>query len=256
MMWAGPQPQSRGERLHIVDRIVGDLHRTHGDALKAIALYGSLGRGVDGAYSDIELWCVLTTPGVDRCEEWVYGANKAEVDIYGEDVMRARAAEVTLMWSLQQGELMNCRPLFGDRAFFRELQILVMSPPKPVFDAVIAETMVDEFFEWMGKLRNGIARDDLTFLPITAAYFVRYLALIAALVHRHIYSTGNAMMREVLALPTLPEGYAVLVEMVVAGELRDKMRVAAAIEATWAGLRSWLAQHDIEVEARNTWPWA
>lgn len=255
-MWAGPQPQSRGERLQMMDRIVADLHRTYGDAIQAIALYGSLSRGTDGDYSDIELWCVLSIPGLEKCEEWVYGPNKAEVDLYGDDVMRARAVEVSPMWSLQQGELINCRPLFGDRAYFTELCRLVMSPPKQVFDNVIAEMVVGEFFEWMGKLRNGVARDDLAFLSITACNYTLHLALMAALVHRHIYSTSSALMKEALALPTLPDGYVELGRMVMAGELHDKMKVAAAIERTWTGIGPWLAQHEIPLDERMAWPWA
>lgn len=254
-MWSGPQPQSHLQRMKMVDRIVADLHRTYGDTIKAMALYGSLSRGTDGEYSDIELWVVLATPGVDATAEWVYGDNKAEVDIYGDDVMLGRAVEVGSRWALEKGELMNNRPLFGERAYFERLRQLVMSPPKEQFDDVIAEMVVGEFYEWMGKLRNGIKRDDLAFLPITTCNWTLHMALMAALVHRHIFSTSSALMRETLALPTLPAGYPELATMVMAGELQDKARVAAALEASWTGIGPWLAQHGITFEARNVWPW-
>lgn len=254
-MWSGPQPLSRLERMKTVDRIVADLHRSYGDTIKAMALYGSLGKGTDGEYSDIELWCVLTTPGVDTTAEWVYGDNKAEVDIYGDDVMLAGAAEVTSRWALEKGEFMNNRPLFGDRAYFDHLRELVMAPSKKQFDDVIAEMVVGEFYEWVGKLRNGVARGDLAFLPITACNWALHMALTAALIHRHIFSTSSALMQETLALPTLPAGYPELAAMVTAGELHDRTKVAAALEASWAGLGPWLAQHGIEFETRNAWPW-
>jgi kanamycin nucleotidyltransferase len=131
-----------------------------------------------------------------------------------------------------------------------------MSPPKKAFDDVVAEMVVGEFFEWMGKLRNGVARNDLDFLPITTCNFTLHLALMAALLHRHIYTTSSSLMREALALPTLPEGYRELAGMVIAGQLHDKLRVAAAIEATWAGFGPWFAQHEIEFDGRVGWPWA
>src|SRR5215217_6373112 len=110
-MWNGPQPQSRADRLQIVDRIVADLHRSYGDQIKAMALYGSLARGSDGDYSDIELWCVLKTPdlekGLKKREEWVYGPSKAEVDLYGEEEMRADVLEVGEMWALEKGAFIN-----------------------------------------------------------------------------------------------------------------------------------------------------
>jgi kanamycin nucleotidyltransferase len=131
-----------------------------------------------------------------------------------------------------------------------------MSPPKHVFDEVIAELVVGEFFEWVGKIRNGVARDDLMLLPITACDFTLHLALMAALVHRHIYTTSKSIMREALALPTLPAGYAELVGLVTAGKLDDKARVVAALEATYRGIGPWLAQHDVELASHTQWPWA
>lgn len=255
-LWHGPQPQSRADRLQIVDRIVADVHRTYGDTLQAMALYGSVGRGSDGDYSDIEIWCMLSTPGVDTSEEWVYGPNKVEVDFYGEDVIRARAVEVSSDWPLQQGDWVNNRPLFGDRAFFLELRELVMSPPKAVFDAVIAEMVVGECYELMGKVRNGRMRGDLSFLPMTACDFTLHLALMAALIHRHIYSTSSLLMQEALALPTLPAGYAELAVLVTTGKLDDHAQTSAALEATWTGMESWLAQHEIDLSERTRWPWA
>lgn len=256
MMWDGPQVQSRAQRLLTVDRIVADLHRTYGDAILAIGLYGSLARGTDGDFSDIELWCVLSTPGVDDCEEWVYGPSKAEVDLYGKDVMLARAVEVEPAWPLSQGELVNCRPLFGDMAFFDKLLTLVMSPPKATFDVVIADMVVGEIYEWIGKLRNGVARGDLGFLPMLSCEFAHHVALMVALAHRHVYSSGGAMMAETLALPSLPAGYVPLAEVVMAGELHDKEKLAGLLEAVWAGLGPWLTQHEISLDARVGWPWS
>jgi kanamycin nucleotidyltransferase len=255
-MWNGPQPQSRAERLQVVDRIVEDLHRTYGNDLRAMALYGSLSRGTDGDYSDIELLCILTTPGTDFSREWVYGANKAEIDFYGEDVMRARAVQVDSRWSLRQGELINNRPIFGDLAFFDELRALVMSPPKASFDQVVVEMVIGECYEWMGKLRNGIARNQLSFLPLTTCNYTLHVALMAALLHRHIYSTSSVLLQEVLALPDLPSGYADLVGLVTTGMLHDPVQIAAVLEATWQGLEPWLRQHGIEFDEHNAWPWA
>src|SRR5947208_1998363 len=94
IMFAGPQPQDRAARLRVVDKIVHDLHATHGDRLIAIGLYGSLAKGVDGPFSDIELFCVVQGNHIDYSHEWVYGVNKAEVNIYSLDVVEQRATQV------------------------------------------------------------------------------------------------------------------------------------------------------------------
>lgn len=254
-MWQGPQAQTRLGRLRVLDAIVAALHRRYGDSLLAIGLYGSVARGEDGPHSDLELFCVVDTPGVDVDYEWVYGAGKAEINVFGPDVVRARVQQVEDNWSLDQGQLAHCRPLFGDLAFFDELKHLALTPGKAAVDAMVAEVVVGELYEWMGKLRNAQARAESSGLALLACGFVERMAWVLGLVHRHLYRTGMTMLAESLTLPDRPAGYDIACEMVMAGELGDLARVAAALEAAWAGLGPWLAQQGVEMAAATAGPW-
>ncbi|HXF60350.1 MAG TPA: nucleotidyltransferase domain-containing protein, partial [Caldilineaceae bacterium] len=135
-MWQGPQAQTHLDRLRVLDRIVADLHRTYGADVMAIGLYGSMSRGGDGPYSDIELFCVVDRPGLDFSHEWVYGPGKAEVNVYSPDLARAAAQAVEERWALEAGAFANCRPLYGDLAFFGELKALALSHAKEKCDAM------------------------------------------------------------------------------------------------------------------------
>jgi kanamycin nucleotidyltransferase len=55
----GPQPMTHKARLALAYEIANQIHAHYGDTVLAIGLYGSLARGTDGPYSDIEMWCVL-----------------------------------------------------------------------------------------------------------------------------------------------------------------------------------------------------
>lgn len=254
-MWEGPQAQARAARLQTLDQIVAALHERYGAKLVAIGLYGSLARGEDGPYSDIELFCVVDIPGTDVDYEWVYGAGKAEINVLGLDVVRASARQVEDNWSLDQGQWAHCRPLFGDLAFFDELKHLALTPDKAAVDAMVAEIVVGELYEWMGKLRNAQARAEPSGLALLACGFVERMAWVLGLVHRHLYRTGMTLLAESRALPDRPAGYDIACEMVMAGDLGDPARVAAALEAAWAGLGPWLAQHGVEMAAATAGPW-
>lgn len=253
-MWQGPLAQAHSERLMMLDRIVAALHEHYGDALLAVGLYGSLGRGDDGPYSDIELFCVVDMPGTDIDFEWVYGPGKAEVNIFGPDVVRARAQKVEDDWALAQGQLTRCRPLYGDLAFFEEIKQTALAPDKAAVDAMVTAIVVGELYEWMGKLRNARRRGDDS-LARVACGFMEMLALLLGLVHRRLYTTGATMPAESLTLPDRPAGYDDACRMVMAGELSDPAAVAAALEATWAGLGPWLAQQGVNTETATAWPW-
>jgi hypothetical protein len=91
---SGPRPLTRHQRLAVVDSIVARLLEAHRDRVVAIGLYGSTGRGADAPYSDIEMFCVIDRPGEDHRYEWIHGDGKAEVELFGEDVVRGKAAMV------------------------------------------------------------------------------------------------------------------------------------------------------------------
>ena len=109
-MFTGPQPQDHAARLRMVDKIVQDLHATHGDRIIAIGLYGSLAKGIDGPFSDIELFCVVQGNNIDYSHEWVYGVSKAEVNMYSEEMIQRSAITVDEKWSLSQGQLLIRSP--------------------------------------------------------------------------------------------------------------------------------------------------
>ncbi len=252
-MFTGPQPQDRSARLRVVDKIVHELHTTHGERIIAIGLYGSLAKDIDGPFSDIELFCVIQGSGIDYSQVWIYGANRAEVDMNSEDVIRRSAVTVDEKWSLSQGQLLAARPLYGDPAFFDALRQLVLSPPPEIFKAVMGD-MLGEFYEWIGKLRNARSSGHTAYLPLLACQFAEFGAQMLGMAHRICYATGAKMLEESLQLKNRPDGYDELCHMVMAGQLSDPEQVAAMLERCWAGLGVWAQAQGIAMDQYNRWP--
>ena len=49
----------RSRRLELARHIVDQIQDHYGDHVLAIGVYGSLARGTDGPYSDIEMHCTI-----------------------------------------------------------------------------------------------------------------------------------------------------------------------------------------------------
>ncbi len=253
-MFTGPQPQDRAARLRVVDKIVCELHATHGERIIAMALYGSVAQAIDGPFSDIELFCVIQGSAIDYSHEWVYGANKAEVNVYSQEIVQRRATQVDERWSLRQGKFINCRPLYGDPAFFEHVRKLVLSPPAEEFNKVIRSMLVGEFYEWIGKLRNARSRGHTAYLPLLATHFAEFVAQMLGLAHRICYTTGARMLEESLQLQNQPDGYTELCRIVMVGQLNDPDQVAAALERCWVSLGAWTRAQGIAMDGYKRWP--
>jgi kanamycin nucleotidyltransferase len=247
-MPGGPKPMDRSRRLELAREIAARVQHHYGDAVVAVGVYGSLARGTDGPYSDIEMHCVVRGQGVDICHEWSAGPWKAEVDVYSEDVVLAWASELDVDWPVTHGACTNVWALYDPSGFFSRLRDAALSHPDEVFQQVILDVIVGEIYERMGKVRNARATNNEACLPYLAVDLAKCGACLLGLAHRHLYTTSTCMFEESLALPGRPDGYDRLCRMVMAGELADAARIAGACDAFWLGVERWADERGIQIK--------
>ncbi len=247
MPW-GPQPMTHEQRLELAQRIADRLQDHYGEETLALGVYGSLARGTDGPYSDIEMHCVLHGRGIERCFEWSSGPWKAEVDVYSADVILAQAAEVDVDWPITHGAFVKVLPLYDPVGFFPRLRATALGGDMHTFRRVIKDNIVGEIYELIGKIRNLGASGDTTSLAYYAVHLAKHGACLLGLVQRHLYTSSARLLPESLILPARPQGYDTLCRMVMAGDLGDAQRLMDTADAFWAGVEAWTEQRGLHIE--------
>lgn len=101
----GPVEISRKERLQICQEIAAKLHKLYKEQVLAIGVYGSVSRGTDGPFSDIEMFCVIddSSENVEFSYEWSAGPWKAEVNVISSVFLLEAAATIEGDWPLTHG---------------------------------------------------------------------------------------------------------------------------------------------------------
>ena len=250
---AGPQPQDRAARLQLIEELTNRLHSRYADQILLIAFYGSVARGQDGPYSDIELFCVLDVPDMDTSLEWVYGSGKAEINVLGRNDARWEAREVSEHWAIRQGVFRHAQLIYGDQTLLDELKDLVMAVTDDEINRTVSLAMVGELYEWIGKARNARATGEFGGIAPLACKFAEMVALLLGLANRTCYTTGARVLGESLNFEDLPAGYGGLCNLVQRGELADPHTVIAAMEKTWTGMVSWAMRRNVEIPVAR-WP--
>lgn len=252
-LFAGPQSVTGEQRRELVDTVLEQLRRRHGERLLAVALYGSTAREADGPYSDIELWAVLDDGAFgadfDETLEWVHGRGKAEVNLMSRSAVEAFAREVDESWALSHGQFVHARALWiapDHGTLVETLRSLAAHPDDGAVDGAMAEIVVGELYELIGKLRNRYARLPLALL---AGEFARHLAGLIGLAERHVFVSAGSMFDEAADLPA-PDGAVALFKLVARGDLSDEAVVTAAIERVWAGLEAWAGEVSLDPALR------
>ncbi|NOU63972.1 hypothetical protein GC096_08030 [Paenibacillus sp. LMG 31461] len=142
----GPVNISRNERLETCHEIASRLHEVYGEKILAIGVYGSVSRGTDGPFSDIEMFCVLneSSESVDFSYEWSAGPWKAEVEVRSADVLLKTASTVEGSWPLTQG--LHNQKLFSTGSMVLPEALELPSRPEG-FDNVVRMVMSGELSE-------------------------------------------------------------------------------------------------------------
>lgn len=255
MIRSGPISQSHTARLALVQQLSDRLQNLYLDQVIAIALYGSVARGQDGPYSDVELLCFVAEQELDQSFEWVYGAGKAEINVLGQNDARWEAKEVDIDWAVSKGAFLEAKVIFGDEAFVIALKESVLSVSDDEINSVIGQVLVDELYEWVGKVRNALHTNSFSAVPSIACKFAETIALLLGLAHRTCYTTGMTMLDESLLFDDLPIGYQDLCNLVREGSLNDAKETIMVLEAAWSGIVSWVMQRNAHLRI-GAWPFS
>ena len=247
-MTGGPQFYIHQERIQRVNEIAAQLRGHFGARLLALGLYGSVARGTDGPYSDIELFCIIQGEGVDYAFEWSTGPWKAEVDVYSPDTLLAWASELDGMWSLTHKSALTVQPLEDPQGIFTQMARAATQHSDQEIAAALAECIVGELYELVGKIRNAVAQDKNSSLALFTVELVRYAAGVVGLAQRHLYPSAAEMLDDSLMLPDLPVGYLALCRLVISGRLDDPQEILARVDAFWAGVEAWATQRGLAIE--------
>lgn len=243
-MLTGPQPTSHAERMARAEQIAAAFQKKFKPL--ALALYGSLARGTDGPYSDIEMFCIVKGKDIDEPYEWTEGPWKAEVNVLSLDVIQAEAAEFEEYWPISHSAYANPNLLHDPQNLFAGIRKLALEHSDEEFNQLIADTIVGEVYEYMGKIRNAVHENNLPALPLFCLDLARIGACLVGLQHRHLYSTASQLFTESLSLPGRPAGYDSLCATVTGSGPASPTGMAAAAEGFWEGLQPWAQAQSIQ----------
>uniref|UniRef100_UPI003EBE8881 ANT(4')-I family aminoglycoside nucleotidyltransferase n=1 Tax=Bacillus cytotoxicus TaxID=580165 RepID=UPI003EBE8881 len=250
----GPGKVTREERMKIAYTIANQILEKYGSNVKAIGIYGSLARKTDGPFSDIEMKCVLYSLKDSYSYEWTAGNWKAEVNFDSEENIVEEATTIEENWPLTHGQFFTMLPIYDPEGFFQELRQKASSIDKTIFEEAICKTLVEEMYEYIGKVRNIEIQGPKTFLPTLAIKIATTGAMILGLHNKQYFTTSAQVLPEALAFTDKPEGFDALCEMVMSGNLSNHKQIMNVCENFWKGLLSWSAKKSYVIKCSNDVP--
>ena len=111
----------------------------------------------------------------------------------------------------------------------------------------MAEVIVGDIYELIGKLRNAQVRQQAECLPFYLVLLAQYAACLVGLANRRTYATSATLFSDSLQLPDRPPGYDALCQAVMRGELNNPLQAMRWAEDLWQGILTWAAQRRLPI---------
>jgi kanamycin nucleotidyltransferase len=186
--------------------------------------------------------------------EWADGKGRYEVELFGEDVVMRRAAELDEAWRVTHAAFANSKPIRGEDAFFGELIRRVLDHSEAESHNVIRAIIVGELYEGLGKIRNSMLSGTHESLPRVTMRIELMAELMVGLAHRHIYTSAGRATAQSMGLAPRPPGHDELCDMVRRGELNDPEQTSEVVERYWKGVIEWAVAEDMDLALACKWP--
>ncbi|GEM_PF-1803059 len=228
-------------RLAVARHLCQRLRARYGDEVRAVFLVGSVAKGTDLPYSDLE--CdVITRTRPHRWHAFFYHGLFVGLSFQPWEAYRAECATVTYEWPLTQDAPWTALPLYDPDDLLGELRRLAEAALATAdWPSLLAEALAD-LYEQVSKVLNATLADSPD--PLSALAAARqaayWAAILVGLANRHRYQGARTMYRESLTLPRLPAGYADLLPRLLLGAA-DLSRLAEDVWRLWLACRALVA---------------
>ena len=241
-MLIGPFATAREEKWAMVRKIRDKWLEGYTQEVLAIGVYGSMARGTDGPFSDIEMWAVMRNGVAISGHEFVLGAFKVEIDVITRKAFFEMAETIDDGWAIKAGTFIDVVPLHDPDHIFAAVKRMAMELPNARVHDVMREFMIWEPYETMGKLRNSLRMGNEAYVALGAKDLTWQAAKLIGLANRQYYTTRARTLAESLKMPSRPDGYRELAEVIMSGRLEDTTTVLQRCEDLWCGLNDWFSQ--------------
>ena len=244
---SGPIPMERSQRLDIAHQVSDQLQQHYHGRVKAIGIFGSVAREMDGPYSDIELYCVLQGDNIETAYEWATGPWKCLVNIYTEDTMLRDAAIIDETWPFVQSGYVFIKTLYDPNGIFPRLREIALKSRPNEFKEAVRNLIVGDLYETVGKIRNAQVLGFSSSFPMLAVELAKSGACLIGLANQHLYTSFSTLLEESMQISRRPEGYDDLCKMVISGKLENSNEIVNVVNRLWDGIESWAAQNNIQI---------
>lgn len=220
---------AESERLRLAKAISKMISQKYGDEILLVGVYGSVAKGEDMDYSDIDMYVV--TKNLTTQKYLAYKGVPITIHFKTEKEVSEAIRNVTSIWPAEAHQFLSPKILYGSRKLLNRWQKMVKEIPEGDFRKA-ASTALIEIYENVGKVKNACKQKNLGRCLEAVWNVVWHADMFVALVNKTYYrKPGFRGLEEVTKFKKIPASYGKLMKTL--WESRDFDELNRASTELW-----------------------
>ena len=241
------RPDPTNARIEIAQRLKKKILQRYKNHVLGIAIYGSVAKGEDRRYSDLEMYVITKRKLGVREHRYVYRGTPVEISYIPEKEMLQRARQINPDWALVTDFYRSYLILYERDAWFTKLQRAVLSQNPEDFKAAIRKSLV-WLNELMGKIKNAYFHNDY-FLFLWLTSFLGWESIMfLGLINQRYYKSERYLFETVFTFPLLPKNYRSLLEIVFHISTTERKKIYRACQRLFNEIERLVRKQGITLE--------
>jgi len=196
------------ERLKLARALAARLVAAHGAAILVGGVFGSVARGEETAWSDLDLLYVVRDGAELRGRTFVFQGAPVVLNVVAQGELEAMLREPGPAWPYWMGVLDALKPLAGERAHLQRWRELGQHLDDSAFRLAVERHLPALALESYGRIRSCAARNnprDAAHAAIEVLYEIR--TALCLLNRRWVSRDYYAGLEQTFAFPLRPHGW-------------------------------------------------
>lgn len=246
-----PVKKTHEERLQLAQEIVAKLKERYRDNLLAVAIIGSVARGEDKDFSDLDMITVIQGAGIADDFNAIIDGLKYTVDVFSQDIILGKITTVHMRWPFLAGKFVTAIPLYDEQGMFASYKETFQTLVQRDFAPYVRQVFVEEIYEECNKFINTTYTGSMGQAYYNAYHLFTKFAIFLGIVNKSFYTSAVALPERAMALPINFPSFRLLGRFVTGEVIHSPEQLRDFVEGMMLEVIDYLRSKSIEFETRE-----
>ncbi len=246
-----PRKKTHEERLELAQEILVKLQSKYSKELLAVAIFGSISRGEDRDFSDVDMIAIVQGEKIADDYNAIVNGLKYAIDIFSQDVVLSKITSINIRWPLLVGKFVTALPIYDKGNVFFSFKATFDEVVTRNFDPYVKQLFVEQIYEECNKFINTAYYGTTEQVYYNAYHLFTKMVSFLGLINKTFYTSAISLPVKAMSLPINFSSFQVLGKSITTKTQQEADELRIIVQNMLNEVIDYLKSRNIEFEEQG-----